>query len=186
MAVMRPCTCDNFTPGLPYMEERDCPQCWMFAHRPAVRQAWGGDPADCDAHYAGRRSMTAAQLAEVLAGPPRLLPEDWRSWPVTHTAHLLLAQQFLAAMPPYPAGRYAGRGAVICGGGRYEAGAYVACRMLRQVGWRHPIQVWHRGAAEPLSERVRRIPGVAVVDIEADPARAARRIMGGWQSKCLP
>jgi hypothetical protein len=155
----------------------------MYAHRHAVRQAWGGDPADCDALYAGRSSMSAAELAEILAGPPRLLPDDWRLWPVTRQAHLLLAEQFVALMPPYPVGRFNGRGALICGGGRYEAGAYVACRMLRHVGWPHSIQVWHRGSAEPLSQRVRRIPGVEVVDIEDHAARAARRLMGGWESK---
>jgi hypothetical protein len=183
VSVTRPCICDNFLLGQAYVEQRDCPQCWMFAHRPAVRQAWGGDPADCDAHYAGRRTMTAVELAEVLAGPPRLMPEDWRTWPLTREAHLLLAQRWIADMPPYPAGRFAGRGAVICGGGNYEAGAYVACCMLRHVGWRHPIQVWHRGPAEPLSQRVRRLPSVEVVDLEAHPVRAARRIMGGWESK---
>jgi hypothetical protein len=55
--------------------------------------------------------------------------------------------------------------------------------MLRHVGWPHPIQVWHRGAAEPVSERLRRLPGVEVVDAEAHPARTGRRTMGGWESK---
>ena len=69
------------------------------------------------------------------------------------------------------------------GGGSYEAGAYVACQMLRHVGWTHPIQVWHRGPGEPVSARVRRLPGVEVVDAEAHPARPGRRILGGWESK---
>src|SRR5580692_759263 len=108
MAVLRPCRCENFTLGRAFVEARDCPQCWMFAHRPAVRRAWGGDPADCDALFAGRRNMSALELADVLADPPKLLPEDWRLWPVTREAHLLLAQRCIATMAPYPLGRFKG------------------------------------------------------------------------------
>jgi len=127
--------------------------------------------------------MTAAALADLLDGPQALMPEGWRLWPVTREAHLILADRFLANLPPYPEGRFVGRGAVICGGGNYEAGAYVACRMLRDVGWSHPIQVWHRGLGEPVSDRVRRLPCVEVVDAEAHRARPGRRILGGWESK---
>ncbi|MFO0925541.1 MAG: class I SAM-dependent methyltransferase [Gemmataceae bacterium] len=183
--MTRPCRCDRFQYGRLYVVDRDCPKCWLFAHRPSVRKAWGGDPADCDALFAARREMSTEQMADLLAGPPAVMPDGWRHWPVTRAAHLRLVERFLAALPPYPEGRFAGRGAVLCGGGPYEAGIYVACKMLRHVGWEYPIQVWHRGAAEPVSARVRRLPGVEVVDTEAHPARAARRLMGGWESKTL-
>ena len=185
MSVARPCNCDRFQPGRPYVAQRDCPRCWMFAHRPAVRQVWGGDPADCASLFAVRPNLSAEALAELLAGPVLLMPEDWRSWPVIHKAHLLLVDRLLAGMPSYPEGRFAGRGAVICGGGAYEAGAYVACRMLRHVGWEHPIQVWHRGPAEPVSARLRGLPGVTVIDAETHPVRAGRRLLGGWEAKSL-
>jgi hypothetical protein len=183
MTPRRPCTCDRFAPGRHYVAGRDCAKCWLFAHRPAVRKAWGGDPIDCDALFSARRDMGAADLADLLAGPLLLLPEDWRFWLVMREAHQLLTERFLAALPPYPDGRFAGRGAVLCGGGPYEASAYVACRMLRHVGWEHPIQVWHRGAAEPISSQLRRLPGVEVVNAEAHPARASRRLLGGWEAK---
>jgi hypothetical protein len=157
----------------------------MFAHRPAVRNAWGGNPADCASLFAARHDMPAEALADLLTGPPLAMPEGWRLWPVTREAHLILTDRFLAALPAYPEGGFAGRGAVICGGGKYEAGAYVACRMLRHAGWSHPIQVWHRGTGETVSMRVRRLPGVEVVDIEAHPARASRRILRGWESKAF-
>ncbi len=179
----RPCTCDRFVPARPFAPDRDCAPCWLFAHRPEVRRAWGGDPAGCAAPAVVAPDMPAAALADLLTDPPYLMPPGWRLWPVAREAHRLLADRFLAAMPPYPEGRFAGRGAVVCGGGRYEAGAYVLIRMLREVGWRHPVQVWHRGAAEPVSDRVRRLPGVEVVDAEAHPARAARRLLGGWEAK---
>jgi hypothetical protein len=155
----------------------------MFAHRPSVRKAWGGDPGACASLLGARRNLTAAEFAELLDGPSPLLPDGWRLWPVARAAHRLLTDRFLANPPAYPEGRFTGRGAIICGGGIYEAGAYVACRMLRHVGWRHPIQVWHRGPAEPVSDRVRRLPGVEVVDAEAHPARPGRRILGGWEAK---
>ena len=157
----------------------------MFAHRPAVRRAWGGDPDECRNFLKARPDMPAAELAELLAGPPVVMPDGWKLWPATREAHLILARRFLAEMPSYPEGRFSGRGAVICGGGRYEASLYVACRMLRLVGWQYPIQVWHRGAAEPVSDRVRRLPGVEVIDSEAHPARQGRRVFGGWESKTL-
>jgi hypothetical protein len=157
----------------------------MFAHRPAVRRAWGGDPDECREFLKARPDMPAAELAELLAGPPVVMPEEWKLWLVAREAHLLLADRFLADMPRYPEGKFSGRGAVICGGGAYEASVYVACRMLRHVGWPHPIQVWHRGDAEPLSDRVRLLPGVEVIDSEAHPARAGRRVFGGWESKTL-
>jgi hypothetical protein len=155
----------------------------MFAHRPTVRKAWGGDPTDCVALVAAQPSMSVTELVELLDGPLPLMPEGWRLWPITREAHRILADRFVANLPPYPEGRFTGRGAVICGGGAYEAGAYVACRMLRHVGWRHPIQVWHRGIDEPVSARIRRLPGVEVVNAEAHPARPVRRTLGGWEAK---
>ena len=155
----------------------------MYAHRPTVRRAWGGDPDECQNFLRARPEMPVAELAELLDGPLVVMPEGWRHWPVTGEAHRLLVERFLAKVPSYLEGQFSGRGAVICGGGRYEASAYVACRMLRHVGWQHPIQVWHRGGAEPVSDRIRMIPGVKVVDAESHPARNSRRIMGGWESK---
>ncbi len=155
----------------------------MFAHRPEVRKAWGGDPAECLSLYAANPALPPSALADLLDGPPLHLPPGWRKWPSTRQAHLLLADRFLRRMPPYPEGQFSGRGAVLCGGGPYEPGIYVACQMLRLAGWAHPIQVWHRGPSEPVSDRVRLLPGVEVIDSEVHPARAARRIFGGWQSK---
>ncbi|HEV3437821.1 MAG TPA: class I SAM-dependent methyltransferase [Gemmata sp.] len=183
MSVTRPCICNRFIPGRPYRQSRDCAKCWMFAHRPAVRKAWGGDPADCASVPVARRDMSAEVLADLLVDGPLVMPEGWRLWPVAREAHLLLTDRFLANVPPYPLGRFAGRGAVIPGGGAYEASAYVACSMLRHVGWDYPIQVWHRGVKEPVSDRIRRLPGVEVVDSESHPAWKTRRMQGGWESK---
>src|SRR5262249_3872593 len=105
MTPTRPCRCDRFLAGRRYVEGRDRPRSRMFAHRPSVRRAWGGNPADCDALLAAHRNMKAADLADLLAGPPPLMPDGWRLWPVTRKAHLMLTGRFLADPPPYPEGR---------------------------------------------------------------------------------
>jgi hypothetical protein len=183
--ILRPCMCDRVVPRRRFRANRDCHRCWLYAHRPAVRKAWGGNPAEVvpipDAHP----DMAAADLADLLAEHPLDLPAGWKHWPVTREAHLLLVERFLANMPAYPEGKFAGRGAVVLGGGRYEASVYVCCQMLRHVGWTHPIQVWHRGVAEPVSDRVRTLPGVEVVDILPHAEFAERPVHGGWDAKTL-
>ena len=45
--ILRPCDCRRFARSRPYRPERDCDKCWLYAHNAIVRQAWGGDPAEC-------------------------------------------------------------------------------------------------------------------------------------------
>lgn len=40
---MRPCTCERYFPGQPWVQGRDCHLCWKHAHDPIYRQAWSGD-----------------------------------------------------------------------------------------------------------------------------------------------
>jgi hypothetical protein len=57
------------------------------------------------------------------------------------------AEGFLRAVPPYPQGRYQGRGVVFAAGGDGGfPGLYVSIRALRHLGCRLPIQVWHFGS----------------------------------------
>ncbi len=50
---------------------------------------------------------------------------------------------------PFPAGRFAGRGIVICGGGeKYLPSVYVLVRLLRHLRCALPVEVWHMGEAE--------------------------------------
>ena len=50
---------------------------------------------------------------------------------------------------PFPEGRFAGRGIVICGGGaKYFPCVYVLVRLLRHLRCRLPVEVWHLGAEE--------------------------------------
>lgn len=88
-------------------------------------------------------------------------------------------ERFIAQMPAYPEGQFAGRGAVMLGGGRYEASAFVTIQMLRACGWQHPIELWYRGHEETRPSIAGALPGVTVRDT------AEIRRDGGWQSKML-
>ena len=110
-------------------------------------------------------------------GQPRHQPLDRREF------HRILREQFIEKMPPYPEGQFAGRGALILGGGKYEASVYVAIQMLRSCGWKHPIEVWFRSHEEYLSPRIRRLPGVAVIDATELLQKAHRRSFSGWETK---
>ena len=93
----------------------------------------------------------------------------------------------IAAMPPYPAERYAGRGIVICAGGeRLFTCAWVAIGILRRVlGCRLPIQLWHLGPEEigpPMRALLEELD-VEVVDALELAKRHPLRVIGGWELK---
>ncbi len=116
--------------------------------------------------------------------PPRRA-KGWPSEPATKKAHHIAADQFLLKLEPYPDdGRFAGRGVVIVGGGKYFASAYVAARMLRHVGCTLPVQIWYLGDAER-NERIEALLkplGVECVDALSLP-RVYRNLTGFWDSQ---
>src|SRR5262245_28925793 len=88
----------------------------------------------------------------------------------------------LSAPARYAAGRFDGRGIVICAGGqRYFTCAWVLISILRRVHRTAlPIQVWHLGRRE-MSEEMRILlceEGIEVVDAEAVVARYPARLAG--------
>jgi hypothetical protein len=93
----------------------------------------------------------------------------------------------IAATPPYPAERFAGRGIVICAGGaRLFTCAWVAIGILRRVlGCRLPIQLWHLGPEEigPPMQALLEEFDVEVVDALDLTKRYPLRIIGGWELK---
>jgi hypothetical protein len=102
--------------------------------------------------------------------------------PATAHPNIIAADDFARTIPPYPEGRYSGRGVVICGGGSYWPSVYVTVRMLRHVGCTIPIQVWYLGEIERdqryenLLYRLNAYP----VDALAHPAAAATRGLTGF------
>lgn len=94
-------------------------------------------------------------------------------------------ERFVQRIPEYP-GRYEGRGVVICGGGvRYFTCAWVCINMLRRLGCRLPIQVWHLGKEE-MDEQMKAL--LVPLDVECVDARKVRRRfpvrrLAGWELK---
>lgn len=93
---------------------------------------------------------------------------------------------FIAAVPEYPAERFAGRGIVICAGGlRYFTNAWVCVNILREHGCKLPVQFWHLGPEEiddEMRELVRPL-GVECVDGRALREKYPARILNGWELK---
>jgi hypothetical protein len=101
-----------------------------------------------------------------------------------HNARMA-CERYLQTIPEYP-DHYRGRGVVICGGGvRYFTNAWVCINMLRWLGCRLPVQLWHLGPRE--LDRKRRALlaplGVECVDAFKVRQRHPVRILGGWQLK---
>jgi hypothetical protein len=94
-------------------------------------------------------------------------------------------ERFIKTMPAYP-GHYQGHGIVICGGGiKYFPGVWVCINMLRQLGCRLPIQVWHLGKEE-MDEPMKSL--LTPFDVETVDATLVRRKhpmrrLGGWELK---
>jgi hypothetical protein len=100
--------------------------------------------------------------------------------------HRALAREAIAHAAPFPEGRVAGRGVVICGGGRkYFPPAWVSIRMLRRVGCTLPIELWHLGPLE-MSDAMRALVapyGVTCVDgLRVRQDYPVRRL-NGWELK---
>ena len=79
----------------------------------------------------------------------------------------------------------AGRGAVICAGGRYLTSAWIGIKTARHFGAKLPVQLWHLGPEELL-------PSTAAtfkpLDVELVDARALQKIyphprLNGWELK---
>jgi hypothetical protein len=67
---------------------------------------------------------------------------------VTRRTARLALEQFIPRLPPCP-DHFRGRGIVLAASGaRYVACAWICLRILRHLGSRLPIELWHRGAPE--------------------------------------
>ena len=79
-----------------------------------------------------------------------------------------------------------GRGIIIAGGGRrYCAPAWVCIQMLRHLGCKLPIQLWHLGPSE-LDEHMKSLVeplGVECVDALEVRKKHPARILNGWELK---
>lgn len=90
MTATRPCLCDRFAPARPFRPDRDCAPCWLFAHRPEVRAAWGGVAPDEPAREARElppRAFTAVGPAGLTTSPGGYA---FNAGLIRHAGHLLM------------------------------------------------------------------------------------------------
>jgi hypothetical protein len=130
-------------------------------------------------------------------GPPGPWPDGWASWDNVHLAHKELFRDHLATLPPYPDGRWSGRGIVSAvtakpgwTSGKYlEHGylpaAYVMVKELRRLGCTLPVTFCHLGPAEwcPSLTKLVEPLGVDVIDLFEWERTDRFRILSGFESK---
>ena len=136
--------------------------------------------------YMERERLDGIRAKQVdINGKPRR-DESQFDMPLTEATALGACDLFLRKMPEYPAGRFSGRGIVICGGGlRYFTNAWVCINLLRHVGVTLPIQIWYLGVEE-LDDRMRQLVvplGVECVDALEIRNQAPVRTLKGWELK---
>ena len=92
--------------------------------------------------------------------------------------------RLVEAPRPYPQGRFAGAGIVICAGGRsYFTCAWVLVNLLRTLGCQLPIEVWYRSRKEMNGRKERlleTVEGVRCVDASEHGPDCRLR---GWEIK---
>ena len=98
----------------------------------------------------------------------------------------VMLDRVAAAPHTYPAGRFAGRGVVVCGGGDvYFACAWVCIGMLRRLGCTLPVELWYRGPSEMNAHMLELMSAAGVVCVDAyerarrDPVRR----LDSWELK---
>lgn len=76
-------------------------------------------------------------------------------------------------------------GIITCAGGPYSYGAYVLIKMARMIGWDGPIQVWHRGADEPLDYYVFKSLDVEIYNCSVEAKKLGLKKPDGWEAKAF-
>lgn len=111
----------------------------------------------------------------------------WSAGSLEHMVMTNASRKCLAApelkSPDFPPGC----GIVICAGGiKYFTCAWITVKMLRKLGCRLPIELWHLGPEE-MTEQMRALAGhldVTCVDAHEVRKRHPARRLHGWELKC--
>lgn len=134
------------------------------------------------------RDLPVDQVCQIRAGPPAPHPDGWWTWPNVRTAQVMLADRAIHETPSL-APECDGRGVILIGGGPYLPSAYVTARVLRHVGCRLPVELWHlAGEVNGLARRLLEPLGVTCVDADAMARDHPFRFLDGhwwkgWQLK---
>lgn len=160
--------------------------CRHPAHRHSTRRQCGNCADYLFPQFSPR--MTVEDARRLLTAQQGVQPAQWWKWPNVQTAFRQLADEAIGAIGDYPLIRFQGRGVVIAGGGRYFPSAYVTVRVLRHVGCRLPIQLWHfAGEIDEVTRGLLAPWDVTCVDAEEVCRRNGEQLhlswWKGWQLK---
>lgn len=131
------------------------------------------------------KPLARAQIQAAARAVAATAGNDYDRQPLNLHSAGMKCEEFIRSIPPYP-GNYAGRGIIICGGGaRYLTNAWVCVNMLRQLGCRLPVQIWHLGAKEKDAQFEEAIADLGVTFVDASRVRRKSpvRILNGWELK---
>jgi SAM-dependent methyltransferase len=178
--VPRPCLTDHAP------SPRTCRVCYWCVDPSEKgtfhRRLWG-EPEPDAAPTGPAREIVPGLLDPIPEGELRPVPPGWAQDPRVIRRHRDGLAHLARAPLPSPGARR-GAGVVLVGGGRYWPGIVVAVKMLRDAGSRLPVQIWHRGAAEPVfPDDLAGVEGVEVRDLTA--LEPAPRVLRGWEAKTV-
>jgi hypothetical protein len=121
------------------------------------------------------------RVLELIEGPARPMPPGWLEWKNVRDAYAIAAKRVLSSLPPADSSfAGVGRGAVIIGGGKYFASAWITCQILLHLGFMGQIEFWSL-PGELLEWQRTLLEKLGVIPREPDPRRM--RVAGGWQLK---
>jgi ADP-heptose:LPS heptosyltransferase len=132
------------------------------------------------------RYLTPQQFKAAELGVAATRENEYDRLPLNIHFAWLACEKFIGSIPNNPTQRFQGRGIVICGGGaKYFTNAWVCINMLRKLGCKLPIELWHLGETEMTREMEKLVSplGVKCVDGLALQKTFPARIVRGWALK---
>ncbi|MGH7174478.1 MAG: methyltransferase domain-containing protein [Gemmataceae bacterium] len=178
----RPCFSDH------PLRPRTCRLCYWCLDASEIgthyRRLWD-EPEPAVRHH-GTSAHPAREIVPGLLDPIpdpdfRPLASGWIHDPRVINRHRVAFFTLAHAEMPPPGPRQ-GAGILMVGGGRYWPGIVVSVKMLRDTGCRLPVQIWHRGALEPV--RSEDLAGMTEVEIhDLTTLQPPLRVLGGWEAK---
>jgi hypothetical protein len=142
--------------------------------------------------------MSVVEMMEYIRYcPPGQWPLDWHGWDNVRRAHIELMHEFINNIPPYPEGRWHGRGIVTCVNAKpglssgknltngYLPSAWCMVNELRRHGCDLPVTFCYLGPLEwdHTLTRLVELLNVSVIDLREREKEDHCRILAGWESK---
>jgi ribosomal protein L11 methylase PrmA len=107
------------------------------------------------------------------------VPRGWANEQAVKDRHIAAFRDMLQRQFEPPK-NLSGDGIVICGEGKFWPGIVVAVKLLRELGCKLPVQVWHNG---PIGDELNDDEQVKLIDARGFRKSHPARILRGWEIK---